>query len=169
MSAPTKTLSAEQAADLAALQAAASAEPVAPGAPEAVPEVARPELADEIRALLLTFVSLAGPVLPSLPRIYTEETAGTAAAAIATVCRKHGWLADGMMGDWGEEIAAAVVLLPLGFATVQGVRADLAALRKPAAKPGQVAAPMQDAPQSPGAREVIIGAPIVAGADHENP
>lgn len=155
----------EQAADLAALTAAAEAAPPLPGSPEAA-AMAMPDqrerIAGELSALVLAFVGIARPILPSLAEIYTTETTQAAAAAVAAVCVKHGWLDDGLMGEWGEEIAAAVVLLPLGFATVQGVRADLAA-RKPAgaALADGSAAPLQVAessgPVAAGSRAVQFG------------
>lgn len=157
-------LSAEQAADLAALQFAAAVEPVAmPGAPVEPP---RPALADELKALALAFVGIAAPMLPSLARIYTEETTTAAAAAVAAVCEKHGWLTDGVMGDYAEEIAAAVVLLPLGFATVQGVRGDLAALRIGNAKAEEAKRIAASAPPPP-PTEAQREAAILGGAVSE--
>jgi len=65
--------------------------------------------------------------LPSLETIYTPEVTASAAGAVAAVCQKHGWLPEGIAGQYGEEIAAAVVLLPLGFATVRAVKGDIEA------------------------------------------
>lgn len=150
---------AEQAADFAALAAAASVEAAPlPGAPV---EPERPALADEIKALTLAFVGMAAPILPSLAKIYTEETTTAAAQAVAAVCEKHGWLSAGLMGDYGEEIAAAVVLLPIGFATVQGVRGDLAAMRKkPEAEPATLPAATVSDTGVVNQNRVVFGAPI---------
>lgn len=129
--------SAEQAADLAALQAMAGAEPV-PVDPNAPPPPAPVDLAGELAGLVTMVVGILGPAFPSLTRIYTEQTIATAAGAVAAVCNKHGWMQGGLMGEWGEEIACAVVVVPLAIATAQGVRADIEA-RKPA-KPEQAQA-----------------------------
>jgi hypothetical protein len=116
-------MSAEQAADFADLSGMAGAQQV-PGQPEAqaAPAV---NLAGEIKALTLAFVAMARPILPSLAEIYTPETTEAAAEAVAAVCTKHGWALNGLMGEWGEEIGAAVVILPLAFATMKGIKADM--------------------------------------------
>ena len=137
----------EQAADLAELQGGA-AEQVAHGAEE--PAAPGLGLAGELKALTLAFVAMASPIFPSLGRIYTEQTTEAATNAAAAVCIKHGWLQDGVMGEWGEEIAAAVVILPLAFATVQGVKGDLAEARAKQQQiegPGKVHA-LNDKPQA---------------------
>lgn len=165
--------SSEQAADLAALSAAAMAgDPVpVPGA-EPVRDTG-PSLADELAGLVTVAVGILGPVFPSLPRIYTQEVTRAAATATAAVCEKHGWLSAGVMGKWGEEIAAGAILLPLAYQTAQGVRADLAARRaveqsKPArversGAPEQVRAEAVPTEQ-PGARTVTFGAPAAQPA-----
>jgi len=143
----------EQAADFAALQAAARVGAVEEGQAQGQVEEVKIDLATEIKSLTLAFVAMAAPILPSLKRIYTEETTEQAAAAVAAVCEKHGWAPGGLMGEWGVEIGAAVVLLPLAFATVQGVKTDIAnnkeAERKPATVPQvevvQKAAPVESA------------------------
>jgi len=118
-------VSAEQAADRAALQAAAmeGGGPVPAGEVEAAP--AGPSLDQELTGLVLAFVAIAKPILPSLGEIYTEEATAQAAGVVAALCKKHGWLQGGLMGDYAEEVAAAVVLLPLGIATHAGVKRDL--------------------------------------------
>lgn len=154
----------EQAAELAALEAQAGAE-VAPQVQGEAAPVAH-DLAAEIKALTLAFVGMAAPILPSLPTIYTEEATAAAAGAVASVCNKHGWMQGGLMGDYGEEIAAAVVLLPLALATYRGVSGDIAAMKK---KPGpaQISADAGAATVSDtGAinqKAVVFGAPIPAG------
>lgn len=122
---------AEQAADLAALQAAAtSGEAVAAPAPAGATEAAQgPDLAQEIAGLVTVAVATLSPVFPSLKGIYTEETTAAASNAVAMVCKKHGWLSGGMMGNYGEEIACLAIVGPLAFATYQGVQADLEAKR----------------------------------------
>lgn len=166
--------SSEQAADLAALSAAALAgEPVpVPGA-DPVPDTGQ-TLADELTGLVSVTVGILGPVFPSLRTIYTPEVTQAAAAAAAGVCVKHGWLQAGVMGKWGEEIAAGAILLPLAYQTAQGVRADLAARKaeaeKAKGKPPAVErvgglAPVSAAAvptEKPGARTVTVGAPMPA-------
>lgn len=168
------TTSSEQAADLAALSAAAMAgEPVpVPGA-DPVPDTGQ-TLADELAGLVSVTVGILGPAFPSLRTIYTPEVTQAAAAAAAGVCVKHGWLGAGLMGKWGEELAAAAILLPLAYQTAQGVRADLAARKaeaeKAKGKPPAVErvgglAPVSAAAvptEQPGARTVTVGAPMPA-------
>jgi len=122
------TASAEQAADLAALQAMASG--AEPGAVAVVEEEQGPTLQEEIAAAMGMAVAMLGPIFPSLKGIYTPEAMGAASGAIAAVCQKHGWLGGGLMGKYGEEIACVAIVGPLGFATYQGVRADLADMAK---------------------------------------
>lgn len=157
----------EQAADLQALQMAAALD-TGPGAPVAEPEA--PKLAEELKGLVLAFVAVASPLLPSLGRIYTEETTGAAAAAVGAVCEKRGWLSGGILGEWGEEVAAALVLLPLGYATYQGVKGDLSALDAARVKE-KAQVPIIGAAATVGddgavnQKTVSFGAPIPAGAE----
>ena len=118
----------EQEADLAALQAGAMEQESA--AIEAAP--AGPDLGAEISGLVLAFVAMAKPILPSLEAIYTPEVTQAAAGAAAKVCEKHGWLPDGIAGQWGEEIAAGIIILPLAVATYRGVKGDLEAANRKA-------------------------------------
>lgn len=148
--------SAEQAADLAALRAAATPE-AQPGALVEV-EPAGPDLGTEIAGAVTMAVALLGPIYPSLKEIYTPETTQAAAGAVAAVCNKHGWLQGGMMGEYGEEITCLLIVGPLALATYKGVQADNAerAKTEPATEPGDlldVAAP--PAPAAP-----ATGAPV---------
>lgn len=120
--------SAEQAADLANLETMATGAPA--GQVATVPEPEGPTLQEEIAAAMGMAVAMLAPVFPSLRGIYTPETMGAASGAIAAVCEKHGWLNDGFMGQYGPEIACVAIVGPLGFATYQGVSADLAAMAK---------------------------------------
>lgn len=120
----------EQAADLAALEAAARGQ-VLPGQEVTVqPEQQGPTLQEEIAGLMGMVVAVLSPMLPSLKAIYTEATIGAASGAIGAVCEKHGWLEGGLMGKYGEEIACVAIVGPLAFTTYQGVRVDLAAMEK---------------------------------------
>lgn len=157
----------EQAADLAALMAAAGGG--APGAPAtaAEPEPQGPDLAAEIAGAVTVAVATLGPIFPSLAGIYTPEVTQAAAQAVARVCEKHGWLQGGLMGKWGEEIACLAIVGPLAFQTYQGVRADLAA-RAPAKEPeriGGVDLTAKAPTETPGSKTVTFGAPAVVEAE----
>jgi hypothetical protein len=119
----------EQKSDLAQLQAmAVDGGAAVPGVvDEPVPEI---KLADEISGLLQMLVGVGAPMFPSLAMIYTPETVKQVGEAIEPVCRKHGWLQDGMGGKYKEEMLAMAIVAPLGFATWQGIKADIAARTK---------------------------------------
>lgn len=142
----------EQAADLAALQAAAASTETAPDAIDQA-EAPRMDLAQEIAGLATVAVATLGPMFPSLKTIYTPEVTEAAAQAIAAVCNKHGWMQGGMMGKWGEEIACVAIVGPLALQTLQGVKADLAAREKEKpTRPERIAGPDLAAPApAPGA------------------
>lgn len=89
-------------------------------------------LAAEIAGMVQVAVSVLSPALPSLSTIYTEQTTGAASAAVARVCAKHGWLGDGLFGRYGEEIAAAAILIPLGLQTYSAVQGDIERARRKA-------------------------------------
>lgn len=119
----------EQRAELEALHAASQLEQP----PAATQQAAQGQtLGGELAGVIKMARNILGPAFPSLLGIYTDEVAETAGNAVAAVCNKHGWLQDGLVGEWGEEVACAAILLPLGFATVQGVRADLQQRRQAA-------------------------------------
>lgn len=164
----------EQAAELAALEAAAGEGAQAAQVKEAEQAAGpRVDLATELRALVGMFVGLVAPVFPSLPKIYTAETTEAAALAVAAVCNKHGWMQGGIMGDFAEEIAAAAVLAPLALATYQGVRADVAAARKgPNPWIADKAEPAAGAVVGEGGainqKTVVFGAPIPASDGGKN-
>lgn len=123
-----RSISAEQGADLAKLEAAANeAQAGAPGAPAPEPEPTGPDLATELAGLLKVAVATLGPMFPSLRTIYTDETIGAASGAVAAVCNKRGWLQGGLMGEWAEEITAVAIVGPMALATYHGVKADIAA------------------------------------------
>ena len=156
-------MSAEQAADFAALQASAAGAPPVPGA-EPVQETG-PDLAQELAGLVTVAVVTLTPLFPSLKDTYTPEVTQAAAGAIAAVCNKHGWMQGGMMGEWGEEIACAAIVGPLAFSTWQGIRADLEA-RAATAKQIESRGLRQEGPeleapapaQQAGAKTVTFGA-----------
>lgn len=142
---------AEQAADLAALEAAA-AEQQQPGQQV---ETAPTEntLADEIASMIKIAVATLKPVFPSLHDVYTPETTGAAAGAIAGVCQKHGWLSGGLLGRYGEEIACVAIVGPLAFATYQGITSDI---EKAKAEKKPEALTNQSAPAAPGPKSKVV-------------
>jgi hypothetical protein len=87
-------------------------------------------LSDEVAGLIGAVVAALSPALPSLSGIYTASATKAAASAIAAVCVKRGWLSGGLFGEYKEEISAAVILIPIGMATYQGVMADLAMAKR---------------------------------------
>lgn len=139
------SMSAEQAADFAALQSAASEAPPAPGEQQEQEQHQGPDLATEIAGLAAVAVATLSPLFPSLKETYTQEVTKAAAQAIAAVCDKHGWMQGGMMGKWGEEIACAAIVGPLAFQTYQGIKSDLAA-RAPKKPPERIEGPDMSAP-----------------------
>ena len=145
----------EQAADLAALTAAASGGEVEAAATEAAQ--VQLQLADELAGLIAMAVATLSPMFPSLKKTYTQEVTATAAGAIAAVCNKHGWMQGGMFGEFGEEVACLAIVGPLAFSTYTGISADLKAMAKENEKleaPSKAASPTMDA----AAKAVTIGA-----------
>ncbi|MCK9991403.1 MAG: hypothetical protein RugAbin2_02417 [Rugosibacter sp.] len=145
-------MSAEQAADLAALESDAVGQGVAPEQPGAMVEVG---LGQELAGIATALLAVASPMFPSLKPIYTPEVIGAASEAIAGVCKKHGWLSGGVMGEYAEEITALVVCGPLAFATMQAVKVDLARMKageteteKPGAAPWVTSAAVPPVPTS---------------------
>lgn len=121
----------EQAADLAALEAAAAGQAQPGGQVAKVePEQQGPTLQEEIAGAMGMAVAILSPMLPSLKTIYTPEAIGAASGALGALCEKHGWLSGGLMGKYGEEIACLAVVGPLAYATYRGVQTDLAAMAK---------------------------------------
>lgn len=86
-------------------------------------------LAGEFVVYMNMILGILSPALPSLKALYTQPVVEGVAAATATVCHKHGWLQDGIGGRYAEEIALAAIVIPLGFATHQAVKGDIAALK----------------------------------------
>lgn len=156
-------MSDEQRADFAALRAGVGEGQAAVTGSTPVTESGA-DLAGEIAGLVLVFVAMAKPVLPCLERIYTPAATQTAAAAVAGLCRKYGWLQEGVAQGYGEELTAAVVLLPLAFATYKGAQEDLrlqnAVTEKiPVTLPGAAVIPGN------GVKTVTFGAPMAGAND----
>lgn len=134
--------------DLQALEAQAAAidaEAAAPDVAAAEPEAVRVDLAAELAALLQTAAGILVPAFPCLATIYTEATCKRLGDAAAPVMDKYGWSVGGLFDRWGAEITLAAVALPVALATAQGVKADLAAKRKPPEPEPNPPAPPTDA------------------------
>ena len=128
---PLPSMSDDQAAHLAALSAGAQMTEPGPGATsDEMSGAPVPDLAMELTGIIGAVVAAVSPALPSLRGIYTEEVTKAAAASIAGVCVKHGWLSGGLMGEYAEELTCLMVCAPLAMATVQGVKADLAKMKE---------------------------------------
>lgn len=116
-------MSEEQRADLHALKQGMGDDP---GRSEDIqPESS--SLKDEIKGAILLLVAMSGPALPCLARIYSAEVVEQVSTVVSALCNKHGWLQGGLAGGHGEEVAAAIVLLPLGYSTYIGIKGDIAA------------------------------------------
>lgn len=148
----------EQAAELAALmQAAQGGTPVPGAAPEAEKEDA-PDLAGEIAGAILMVVGILRPALPSVAALYPPEVAGGVGAAVAEVCKKHGWLEGGFMGEWKEEIACVLMVGPLAYATYDAAKGDIAVLKAAKIGTDQKQQPAQiQAPEAPAVAAVTFG------------
>jgi hypothetical protein len=161
--------SAEQAADLAALQAQAGPVPGLEEGGEAPAAGEVPDLAGEIAGIVNAAVGMLAPMFPSLPGIYTPESTQAAAGAVAAVCHKHGWMQNGLMGRYGEEIACVAIVGPLAFATYKGMQQDLENRQPPGhdaqARSGELdlSAPVPGA-APPGAKTVSFGATVAEAA-----
>lgn len=118
--------------------------PPDPNAP--VPEPVDP-VADAREIIDFACVSLF-PLYPSLEKVYTEPVRDRIARALARVLVKYGVSLADIFGAWSEEIALAMVTLPLIVPTVQAIRADRAkaeaiAKAPPPAHPNPPPAPSQ--------------------------
>lgn len=140
----------DQAAEFAALQASALGENAAPAEAETPIDIS---LAGELAGIAGALLAAVGPMFPSVKALYTEEVTKGAAAAIAAVCVKHGWLSGGLMGEYAEEITALMICGPLAIATSQAVKVDLAAMKaKSGAAPSVAVSPaptLQPEPSGP--------------------
>lgn len=162
MSADLEALSGEvKAADAAAAPLPPPGEAAAGSPPPAMPDPAA-RLGNEITGLALMLVEVLGKPFPSLKTIYTPQVTAAAGEAVARVCVKHGWLVNGLAGGYGEELAAAMILLPLGYHTFQGVTKDLAVLKARQAGAEDPAPPPVAMPAAPGKTPDKMSAPPAA-------
>jgi hypothetical protein len=129
--------------DALAMQAAAVDGEVANTAPGAVLEqqeqAAVLGMAEENSQGVAMILGMAVPLLsrmyPSLAGVYTPEEQAAIAASLGPLLAKY----KVSLKDWGstykEEIGALFVCGPIAWATVQGIKADIAARAQPNAKP----------------------------------
>lgn len=125
-------------AELEALESQAAvidSETAAPDAAAAAPdpESVKVDVAAELAALLETVAGILTPAFPCLASIYNTATCRRLGDAAAPVMDKYGLSVGGLFERWGAEITLAAVAFPVVAATVQGVKADLAARRAPPA------------------------------------
>jgi hypothetical protein len=86
----------------------------------------------EAAMLISTLVLVAAPFFPSIPKIWAQPKQQAVAAALAPVMEKYGFTLGDFMGAYKEEITLIVVAGPLVLETIDGIKADRAASRKPA-------------------------------------
>lgn len=93
-------------------------------------EAAAMSLADANRQGVAMILDLALPIVgeiyPSLHAIYTPDARGRVAQALGPVMAKHNVDLQALGGRYGEEIAAVMVCGPIAWATVKGIKADIA-------------------------------------------
>ncbi len=111
------------------------AQPGAAGsAPGEKPDSLSVPLDQEISGLVQVIAKMLTPIFPSLPRVYTDQNCAAIGVSVAAVCKKRGWLPNGIGGEYAAEVQAAFILVPIAISTALAVRADMqAAQRTPAA------------------------------------
>lgn len=137
----------EREAQAIADEQTAQLNPPDPNAP--APQPADP-VADAREIIDFACVSLF-PLYPSLEKVYTEPVRDRIARALSRVLVKYGVSLADLFGAWSEEIALAMVTLPLIVPTVQAIRADREAAEKAAKAPPPIAgaaAPVPPAAQA---------------------
>lgn len=154
-------LGAEQSQDLAALHAMVGG--TQEQGAELVEQVQEgPGLAHELGGAITMAVGVLGPMFPSVQGIYTPEVITAVSGSVAAVCDKHGWLQDGLMGQYGEEIACVAVVGPVALMTYKGIQADIAARQpaQPTNAPGELNLSAPAPVDAPGAKTVSVGAAV---------
>lgn len=86
-------------------------------------------LEGELEMYLTMLFNMLFPAFPSLKPLYTPEVIKGIAIQTSVVCRKHGWLVNGLGGQFAEELALLVMVVPLGVATYAAVKHDLAIMK----------------------------------------
>lgn len=123
-------MSAEQAADLARLQDMVGTEQT-PGTEQVEPEPVPAVSAEQSMAGLLGMIGFAGPLgFPRLAAVWRQEACEAVADRAIPVFRKYAWgqrVIDFLeTGSGVEEMALAMVAVPMVLASVQAVQADMA-------------------------------------------
>lgn len=98
-------------------EAEASAAMPLPGEPEPVDE------ATEIKEILIFARDLLSPIYTYLPAIYTDETIGALASRAVPLMDKYGLTVSGLGSMFAEEIAFAMVAVPLAIMHMQAHKA----------------------------------------------
>ncbi len=158
-------LDADRAADWAALEKMAGECVQAAGAVEAV-EAAQvvPDLEGELNDVLNTIlVPLAAQMWPSVGDNLSPDRVKAPCMTFAALCKKRGWFQGGLMGgENAVEIACAITTVPLVIATIQGIKADIAARQpaQPASVPGELDLSASVPVDAPGAKTVSVGVAV---------
>jgi hypothetical protein len=107
---------------------------LAANAPEAIQQAqelaAVGSLAQEntqgVEMILATAVPVLGKLYPSLVAVYTPDACAAVAMSLGPVLAKYGINLKEWGGKYQEEIGALFVCGPIAWATVQGIKADIA-------------------------------------------
>jgi hypothetical protein len=124
-----EALSAEQAADLAALEAMAREGQPGPGQEQAGPEVAAADPVESLAGLFTVAGYMAGSLgYRRVGELWGPETCRGLSEKMVPVLRKYSWGQRALefleTGAGVEEIALGMVAVPLVLATLQAARAD---------------------------------------------
>ncbi len=114
--------------------AQADADTVGPqAAPEAAPVAAEPVPTDldEARMIIGLVCVHTNAIFPFLAPIYTDDVQDKLAGVTAPLMKKYGLTAGGLFERYKEEIAFALVAVPLSLATAQAFRSQRAAAPVP--------------------------------------
>lgn len=132
-------LTTEQAADLAALQAMASAEEVKTGQAEEAAQVqASISQVDELTGIIFASGNILAAKFPSLGKVYTEPRSRSVAEAINPVFEKLGWSISG--GDFAIYAGALMAVAMLAKDTKDAIKTDVQQMRQEAETAQKVAA-----------------------------
>lgn len=85
-----------------------------------------------VTAGLTAAVAMLSPMFPTLKQVYTKETIQAVADVTAPLANKYGVNLGGALAKYGEEIAFASVMIPLGISTYAAVLHDIEARQKAA-------------------------------------
>lgn len=101
-----------------------------------------------VEMILATAVPLLSTMYPSLAEVYTPAACTAVAASLGPVLAKYNINLKEWGGKYQEEIGALFVCGPIAWATVQGIKADIAARAGATkaiehAKPAEIGAPVK--------------------------